>query len=232
LDFAQVTKRGFYNERYRLRQLGNYFGKRRLSEITRWDAEALKIETSRRVAPPTVNRLLGNLKHMLSMAVEWDVLSSNPLVGLKLLHVKKRAERILTNEEERALLAACDQVHAKHVRPGVTIALNTGMRKSEIYGLRWENIDLFNRCIQVLNGKSAQSNRHIPMNETVYELLSDLQEQRKSEFVFPSTHNTDERLRDPKKGFLKAVQLANIPHLRFHDRGTHLPLDSYGRALI
>jgi site-specific recombinase XerD len=35
--------------------------------------------------------------------------------------------------------------------------------------------------------------------------------------VFPSTRKIGERLLDPKVGFMKAVRLAGIPHIRFHD---------------
>ena len=55
------------------------------------------------------------------------------------------------------------------------------------------------------------------MNEATFELLSDLCEKRKSEFVFPSTRKIGRQLLDPKVGFMKAVRLAGIPHIRFHD---------------
>jgi integrase len=136
---------------------------------------------------------------------------------VKLLRVPKRAERVLTKDEEVRLLAACDQVRTPNLRPGVSIALNTGMRKGEIYGLRWESVDFPNRAIAILNGKTAESDRRIPMNDAVFESLSSLRQRQKNEFVFPSVRGIPERFRDPKKGFTKAICLAQIPHLRFHD---------------
>jgi integrase len=38
-----------------------------------------------------------------------------------------------------------------------------------------------------------------------------------SDFVIPSPRKTEARFRDPKKGFAKAIRLAGILHLRFHD---------------
>ena len=55
------------------------------------------------------------------------------------------------------------------------------------------------------------------MNEVVQELLSELWKLRKGDFVFPSPRKKGERFRDPKVGFMKAVKLAKIPHIRFHD---------------
>jgi integrase len=216
-EYARTNKRGFHNEKYRLKQLIKFFGKRKLSDLTHWDGENFKIEMRRDVAPATVNRLVGNLKHILSMAVDCKILSTNPFVRVKLLKVPERSERILMKEEEARLLEACGQVRAPLLRASILIALNTGMRKGEIHGLRWEHVDLPNRLIAVRNGKTDESTRRIPMNEIVFELLTNLWQQRKGEFVFPSPRKKGDRFRDPKVGFMKAVRLAKIPHIRFHD---------------
>ena len=216
-EYAKANKRGFYNEQYRLKQLTEFFGKRKLSEFTAWDGENFKIEMRRHRAPATVNRLLGNLKHILSKAADCNMLPANPFARVKRLKVPDRVERILTKEEEARLLAACSHVHAPLLRTSILIALNTGMRKGEIHGLRWEHLDLPNRLITVLNGKTDESHRRIPMNDVVFELLSSLWHVRKGDFVFPSPRKKNERFRDPKVGFMKAVRLAKIPHIRFHD---------------
>jgi integrase len=216
-EFAQVNKRGFRNEKYRLGQLSQFFGKLKLSELTGWDGERLKTQLSRTRQPATVNRLLGNLKHMMTMAVEWKLISKNPFAGTKLLPVPRFRERILTDEEQHRLLSACDQVRAPYLRAMITVALNTGMRKGEIMSLRWGQVDLVNRLIQVSNGKTLQSDRRIPLNGATLAALSELDRKRTSEFVFPSYRKSDAYFRDPKVGFMKAIRLAGIPHLRFHD---------------
>jgi integrase len=53
------------------------------------------------------------------------------------------------------------------------------------------------------------------MNDTVFNLLSNLS--RKSGLVFPSHRKEGAPFRDPKKAFAKAIKLAGIEHLRFHD---------------
>lgn len=216
-EYARTNKRGFYNEQYRLKQLTGHFGKINISDLRRSHAEHFKSEMSRHLAPGTVNRLLGNAKHILSMAVDDELITTNPFARVKLLHVPERTERILTNEEQDRLLGACRQVQSPFLRSSVLIALSTGMRKGEIYGLRWEQVNLIDRYIHVQNGKTKKSDRRIPMNEIVYELLSNLWQKRNGEFVFPSPRKKGEPFRDPKVGFMKAVKLAKIPHIRFHD---------------
>jgi len=217
-EFAKANKRGFLrNENYRIQQLVRFFGKRKLSDLTSWDAEKLKVQLSKSVAPATVNRLLGNVKHMMSMAVKWNILSKNPFAGVKLLPVPKFPERILGKEEEERVLASCGRVRAPYLRSLVVLALNTGMRKGEILSLQWVQVDLTNRLIHIYNSKTQYSERRIPMNDTVLELLTTLCRQRSSGFVFPSHRKLGDQFRDPKVAFRKAIRLAGILHLRFHD---------------
>ncbi|HVB58044.1 MAG TPA: hypothetical protein VNE63_16675 [Candidatus Acidoferrales bacterium] len=79
MEFVKTNKRGFRNERYRIQQISGFFGNRKLSDLTRWDGEQFKIHMSRSVGSATINRLVGNLKHMGSMAVAWNILPNNRL---------------------------------------------------------------------------------------------------------------------------------------------------------
>jgi len=172
---------------------------------------------AREVKPATVNREMTLLKHMLAKAVEWKLLSANPFRGVRSLHVPMRMERILELDEEVRLLVACDCVRSRYLRPVLVLALNTGMRRGELLSLEWEQIDLIHRRIRILNAKTNSGERSIPMNSTVYALLCDLAGKKNSDLVFPSNRKVGERLLDLKKGFKKAVQLASLPKIRFHD---------------
>jgi integrase len=216
-EFAQISKRGFPNERYRIAQLVKFFGKRRISEISNWDAEKLKGDLSKSLAPATVNRLLGNARHMFSMAMKWDELPKNPFAGVKLLRVPDMKDRILTVDEESKFLKACDKVRAPYLKSLIILAVNTGMRRGEILGLTWSQIDLEQRTIHVQNSKTKSSNRLIPMNETIFDLLAALEKNRQGDLVFPSCRKDGHPLRDPKVAFRKAIRLCGIPHIRFHD---------------
>jgi integrase len=103
------------------------------------------------------------------------------------------------------------------LRPLVVLALNTGLRRGELFGLEWSRVDFDQRAIRIINAKSNAGNRVIPMNTTVLTLLSDLAKGKTSSLVFPSNRRPGEKLLDLKKGFKKAVQLAGIQKLRFHD---------------
>jgi integrase len=216
-EYARANKRGFHNECYRIQQLVEIFGNRRLCDLTAWDAEKFKTEMSKTKRPATVNRLLGNVKHMLAMAIKWGELSKNPFKEVKLLRVPKMHERILEQDEEVELLEACDQVRAPYLRPIILFALNTGMRKGEILSLQWSQVDLANRLIHVEQGKTEESDRRIPMNQMVFALMFGLYRKRCGDLIFPSPRKSGEKFVDLKTAFRRAVRLSKIRHLRFHD---------------
>lgn len=94
------------------------------------------------------------------------------------------------------------------------VALNTGLRRGEIFSLKWSDVD-FQRGRLVVRKTKASKERFVPMNATVRELLQSIP-RLLTDYVFPSP-KTAGRLTDIKKSFRSAVDLAAIENLRFHD---------------
>lgn len=217
METVSALRRGYESEKYRIATLIDFFGKYRLSDLNGEHAEKFKAKRSKRVRPGTVNRELGNLKNMMNVAVSWGHLDRNPFSKVKFLHVPRGPERVLGEDEEVRLLAACDEVRSAYLRPIILLAFNTGMRRGEILSLEWSQVDLVNRLISITNAKTSHGERAIPMNDTVHAALSALARREKTDLVFPSNRNPGERMLDLKKGFAKAVCLATLAHIRFHD---------------
>jgi integrase len=169
--------------------------------------KAMKLE---KVEPASVNRELACLKHMYTKAIEWDYVRTNPAKVVKRLKEPLSRLRYLKPEEVEILLKSCPE----HIRPIVVNALNTGMRRSEIFNLKWSQVDLENRKITVINAKNNES-RVIPINQTLYKELSNLSHKSKSEYVFPGRDSNP--FKDIKKGFSSALKKAGIEDFRFHD---------------
>jgi integrase len=161
IELVSFAKRGCRNELYIIQRLKQFIGTRRISDLTGDDGERFKAVRSREVKPATVNRQLTILKHMLTKAVEWELLSRNPLQAVRYLRVPKHIERVLEPDEEILLIAACDRVHSRFLKPVVLMALNTGLRRGEILSLQWPQVDLARRTIRVVNTKSASGDRSI-----------------------------------------------------------------------
>jgi integrase len=164
--------------------------------------------------PATVNRLVATLKHMFSKAEEWDMVEEDVLKRVRkvrLLEENNQRLRYLSLEESQALLKAC----SSELRPIVTTALSTGMRKSEILGLTWDQVDL-KHGFTLLDRTKNGSRREIPINRTLRATLQGLPRRLGVPWVF-SEARTGKPPRDVGKAFSAALRRSGIDDFRFHD---------------
>jgi integrase len=214
--------------------------------VERWRSGRLKDGTS----ASTVNRDLNTLRGALSRAVEWGLLRAHPMAKVKASKVDAQpVVRFLTAEEDkrlRAALAARDESRRKeresanrwrlergyepwpalgtytdHITPIILLALNTGMRRGEIFQLRWRDVDLAAARL-VVRGDGAKSGqtRHIPLNTEAAGVLQAWQGslvQDPARLVFPSPVGDDAPLEDIKSAWRLLVKAAKLSDFRFHD---------------
>jgi integrase len=185
-----------------------------LSKLTTGAIEKDKVQRRQVVAPAIVNRELALLRHMLSKAVEWGYLKSNPAKPVKLLKEPPGRLRYLEPDEIERLLADSEDSQAPYLRPVMVIALYTGMRLGEILGLRWEDIDLKHRLITLTKTKNHER-KTIPINDVLYEELTCLPRHVASPYLF--CHPDGSRILRLDRSFHSAMKRAGIEGFRFHD---------------
>lgn len=163
--------------------------------------------------PATVNRLIATLKHMFTKAVDWDMVEEEALKRVrkvKLLREDNRRLRFLSKEEMLRLLESC----SSHLHPIVLTAFNTGMRKSEILNLRWNQVDFKHGFILLEVTKSGER-REIPMNQILRETLRKIPRRLNNPHVF--TNGKGKPYKDVKGSFASALRKAGIKDFKFHD---------------
>jgi integrase len=167
-----------------------FFGKLLLIDITAKDIAAYQRgRASEGAAGATINLEVGTLRSILVRHRLWANLQPD---------VKKRPERddvgvALDADEEERLLAACLTSRSRLLWPAVVLALNTGLRRSELFGLRWKQIDFVNWIIRVGESKTrAGRHREVPLNSRARVAIQTWAEQFPDRvddhFVFPSEH--------------------------------------------
>lgn len=134
----------------------------------------------------TINAEFVVVRMMFRLAVQWGYLSKNPSDGVSKLKIQQKiAPRFLTEEECKKLLANADEF----LRPIFYAFLNTGMRKSELENLEWEDVDFGRRKIKIRakdEWTPKTDEREIPINEGVYQVLHKQRETANgSKYVFP-----------------------------------------------
>lgn len=186
-------------------------------QVAKWRDERLQ-----QVSGSTVNRDMNLLSHVIEVArSEWGVkLDSNPFQRTRRPKENPPRERRLSREEETRLLSACPAENP-YLRSAITLAIETGMRLSEITGLEWCRINLAGRSIYLTKTKTGAS-RGVALSIRAVETLANIRERQaqkgRSEReeipprVFPGV--TPEAL---KRAFIRAVRRAEIGDLHFHD---------------
>src|SRR4030043_25970 len=117
-----------------VRNLNNEFETKNIQEITTWQIEKYKAKRKEEVKPASVNRELALLKHLYTKAIEWGKMKENPAKKVKFLKGEVKRVRFLTPEEVQRVLSNCPD----RLKPLVTVAIHTGMRKGELSGLKWD----------------------------------------------------------------------------------------------
>ncbi|MFC2170245.1 tyrosine-type recombinase/integrase [Acidobacteriota bacterium] len=216
-NYAKVNNSAWKRDRTCLDNLCSFMGKFDLQEISPLVIEKYKSKRLKEgKKPATVNRELSVLKRAFNLAIDWKMNEENPVQKVKYLRQPEPRERILNEEEEEKLFKASSE----HLKPIILIALHTGMRKTEISSLKWDQVNLTNGEIEVVRTKSGKK-RIIPISERLHQEIKLLKMRNENcEFVFQyADPKTGEKrhLKYFRRAFENACRRAEIRGLTFHD---------------
>jgi len=218
-QYTQTIQLNWWKE-----QLGDYI----LSDVTPpVIAEARDLlssgETYRhtRRSQSTVIRYLAVLSHCYSVATkEWGWVDDSPMRKVTKPKEPRGRVRFLSDDERVRLLAACKESRNPCLYDVIVLALSTGMRKSEILSLKWQDVDLSRGVITLLETKNNER-RAVPLSGFALKCLGDRNRARRidSPYVFPAPFRHGEKPKpvDLQSAWDWAVKRAGIEDFRFHD---------------
>lgn len=166
------------------------FGRKIPEEISTTDIDKLRRKLQDRgLAPGTVKQGLVLLKRMLNFGAKRGL--CQPVNQAKLHFEMPKVNNIktedLTPRQLSSLMEAIETSSNKPAANMMLMALYTGMRKGEIFKLRWNDID-FNRGFITLKDPKGGTDQRIPLNNLTRSILED-QPQKDSEYIFPGRDN-------------------------------------------
>lgn len=203
------------------------------------------------LSPRTVNSARTILSSAFKQAVGADIIEKNPVVFTKPIKAERTNIHILKKYECQKIVSSAKKETNQSFWIAIVIALETGLRKGEIFGLRWSDIDFEKKClsvnrtvvtgnhgIQIQNSaKTKSSRRTIDITEMLIKqllkyrswqnwYLSNISnvENKPDEFLITSEKGT---LKDPNSFtyvvFKRILRNAGVSEeVRFHDlRHTH-----------
>lgn len=204
-------------------------GRIRLTDLRCADCQSLITEYNKTHSAKSCKALRGVLHTMLEYAKMNELISSNPCEHILITKTPAYQYYIYSVDEMRRLLDIV-KGNKDHELP-VVLASKCGLRAGEIFGLRWEDIDLENRTLQVhqvsiyANGKkmlknvpkTATSTKPITIPLSVVEVLKRYKSEAKYPLVVCNADGTPIVSSNYHQRFDTLLRLNGLPKTRFHD---------------
>ena len=229
---SQIKESSYYNYRFIVEKylISNY-GNKNIRKLH--DFNTFVDELSTYLAPKTIRDIFSVLKMILTFYEE----KYNKKLKYKktiLPKIEKKEIEVFTAKERDKIEGYCiGQNTLKTI--GILICFNTGMRLGELCALRWENIDLTEKCFyiretaqRVYKGKNEKSKvviglpktkcsiRTIPMNSKIYNILKPLSKKYKKESFFLTGTGKCNEPRSYQDFFQKLLSKLKIKKRNFH----------------
>lgn len=195
----------------RLKPVLGHFANTPVLKMTRGELAAYRVarQAEKEVSDATVNRDLSVLRRVINWSVDEGIIPQNPLGRIRLARERRVRRSILATSEEDALLAKAPD----HLRRIIICALDTGMRRGEVTGQRWEDVDFPRKLLYVTRSKTPEGeSREIPLSKRLLELLQSMRKEKGLIFTYEG-----DQLRIIKRSWKTAIKNAGIRYLRFHD---------------
>lgn len=187
------------------------WGKHSLAVVKSVEVEAwlrtLNTKAGKPASPGTKTKIRNLMSAMFSHAIRYEWASRNPISSVRTSAKRQRIPEILTVEEFQALIPALPQ----RARVMVLLAGSTGLRRGELVGLRWGDINFGSAQADVTRSvwrnvvgdtKTEASQKPVPLHSAVIEELKRWRKQTlyssDQDFVFPSVEKNGQQPISPE----------------------------------
>ena len=213
-------------------------GKIQLTKLTPIDIQKMMNWVAEQVSNDAANKARRVLYTALEQAVKWQMIPRNPVQAVNRLRVDTKEMKIWSTSEAAQFL---DVARGHRLYALFYLAMSTGMRRGELLGLTWQNIQgnvLFVRQTLILVGnkptfsspKTKQGHRQIALAEDVLTVLAEHSKNQEAEatylgdswqddkgLVFPSEVGTPLNPRNLERIWYSLQDKAGVTRIRFHD---------------
>jgi site-specific recombinase XerD len=206
LAYSKANKLSYSDDVSRMETLLRWFRESPAEGITAQDIERrLEQQTW---TPATINRQRALLSLTYRLAIRNGKVKENPARQVRHRLENNARIRFLSPEEETPLRAAIEAACPERIAE-LDVALHTGLRLSEQYRLRWEDVSFARRTLTITRSKNGET-RHVPLNKAALSALALLEKRANGlEFVCGGAV-------EPRRWFEPVVKAADLTAFSWH----------------
>ena len=211
LEYSKQHKRSYSHDVTRMGILKETFGNHVAESITPQEID--RWLSSQEWKPATQNRYRALISLTYKLAMQNGKIDSNPARLVRQRKENNGRIRFLSPEEETKLR---EKILAKfpHHLPELDLALNTGMRLSEQYGLTWDCVDFEKKTITIPRSKHGEV-RRVYLNDDAIAALRTAQKSSNGQpYVFLNCYG--QQLMRPREWFDQAVFDSKLKNFTWH----------------
>ncbi|WP_347938772.1 tyrosine-type recombinase/integrase [Rickettsia oklahomensis] len=219
-EYSKINNKRWKDYAASVDRYAKHLYNRKISTIQKADIQELFNKLTK-TGKYGANRFLEVLSPVFSKAIEWELLTVNPVIGIK-KHKEQSRDRYLTREEIPRFFTAISEEQNQVMKDFFLIALYTSVRKDNVLTMRWEQISFADKQLYLPDTKNGDPHR-LPLLDQAVEILKARKEQSDSIWVFPSETSSSGHLQEPKKAWKRICKKAGIENLRIHDLRRTIP---------
>ena len=182
------------------------------------------------ISPNYIKKIHAILHGALEYALNDGLIQSNPTLNTQLPKVTRKGKKVLVDDEVERFIDEIDKM--PYWRDLFYLELMTGLRRGEICGLMWRDLDEKNHTLHIQRSvsyrkgelligepKTEEGKRSIILPDSAVEMLLERKKDAIGKWIFPRTENPEQPI-VPGYAYTKLQQIlksAGLDKMRFHD---------------
>jgi integrase len=194
LEWAKEAKKSWKDDDMRWKcHVESYFAGKKMNAISGFDVQRVinAMKSKKDYAPASLKHVIVLIKRVFNWAAEMDLYSGqNPASKIKLPKLNNEITECLSKNEISRLLKILDNWVNQRAALLVKFALFTGLRRGELFNLKWVNVDRKNGWIYLSDTKSGKDS-YLPISNQALKILNEAKKHlpyHDCQWVFPNRH--------------------------------------------